>query len=366
IDLSDIHDTEREIITTQTVNHLHQSLNITQGPTLQVALLDFGPDRGSKLFVTAHHLVTDASSFLILLEDLQTAYTQLSRSQNIQLPAKTTSIKTFSECWYAYAQSAAVRQEAEYWLNLPWNYTPFPIDYPNASAADNVEGSIDIVQVSLGQEETNVLLHKMPSVYHAQMLDVLLMALVQSITSRTGGTWLPVIMLDSGRIPLFDMDDMDLSRSVGLFAAGSFMILQQPDTGDPIKKVMSIREQVRQVPNRGVGFELLLRCSEDAGLRKQLQKLRKGDVKFNYLGRINAPPDLESTEIFTCPQMKRDETLYGQAFIIKDRLYVNWWYSKHLHRRETIEGIGQQFIFALQSLVDHIAGVSRREYLKGN
>ncbi len=132
------------------------------------------------------------------------------------------------------------------------------------------------------------------------------------------------------------------------------MILKQPRTDDPVAQVLSIKEQRHQIPNRGVGFELLLRCSEDADLRKKLQELCKRDVKFNYLGRINAPPNLEQDEIFTCPQMKRDETLYGQAFIFNDRLHTHWWYSKHLHKRSTIERVGAQFIHALQSLVNTI------------
>ena len=54
------------------------------------------PDTDS-LYVVAHHLVMDAVSFQIILQDMETLYRQISRGQPVRLPQKTASYQAYAE-----------------------------------------------------------------------------------------------------------------------------------------------------------------------------------------------------------------------------------------------------------------------------
>ena len=66
-------------------------LDLGNGPLLRVVCFHMGAGQADRLLVVIHHLVVDGVSWRILLEDLLTAYEQLARRQQVQLPPKTTS-----------------------------------------------------------------------------------------------------------------------------------------------------------------------------------------------------------------------------------------------------------------------------------
>ena len=59
----------------------------------RLSFFDLGAKRLGRLLVVIHHLVVDGVSWQILVENFQTAYQQISQSQTIQLPVKTTFFK---------------------------------------------------------------------------------------------------------------------------------------------------------------------------------------------------------------------------------------------------------------------------------
>jgi non-ribosomal peptide synthase protein (TIGR01720 family) len=61
-------------------------------------------------------------------------------------------------------------------------------------------------------------------------------------------------------------------------------IAQSPGVGEALK---SVKEQLRQIPDRGIGFGILRYLSADAGVRLALQSVPQPAVSFNYLGQVN-------------------------------------------------------------------------------
>src|SRR6185295_9903070 len=137
---------------------LQASLNLGQGPLLRAALFELGGGGGERLLLVIHHLVVDGVSWRILLEDLQTAYQQLSRGERVRLPAKTTSFKRWAELLKEYAESESVGQELSYWEGEGWRrVTELPVDFEGGS---NSEASVGSVTVGLSAEETRTLLQE--------------------------------------------------------------------------------------------------------------------------------------------------------------------------------------------------------------
>lgn len=92
ISLDEVPEADWHQVIQKEINVAQESLNLHDGPLMRMVYFDEGEHAG-RLFWTIHHLAVDGVSWRILLEDLQTAYTQVVQGQKIQLPMKSTSLK---------------------------------------------------------------------------------------------------------------------------------------------------------------------------------------------------------------------------------------------------------------------------------
>ncbi|WP_332961272.1 amino acid adenylation domain-containing protein, partial [Microcoleus sp. AR_TQ3_B6] len=149
VDLSSLPGAEQTPAIEATATELQASLNLESGPIVRVALFDLGSNQPNRVLFVIHHLAVDGVSWRILLEDLQTGYQQLTRDEAMKLPPKTTSFQNWAQCLSEYAQSAALEQELDYWLDSSRSaVAPLPVDYPAGQDANTV-GSAGNVCVSL-------------------------------------------------------------------------------------------------------------------------------------------------------------------------------------------------------------------------
>ncbi len=338
---------------------LQASLNLSQGPLVRVALFDLGPQQQSRLLLLIHHLVIDGVGWRILLEDLMTAYQQLSQGREVQLAPKTTSFRRWAQKLTEYAQTTELKQELDYWLApARVHVAPLPVDYPEGRSA-NTAGSARTVSVSLTSEETRVLLQEVPNTYRTQINDLLLTALVQAFSRWTDERTLLVDLEGHGREAIFE--DVDLSRTVGWFTTIFPVLLHLEKTTEPGEVLKSIKEQLRAIPRRGIGYGLLRYLSGDEEIVAQLRQLPPATVSFNYLGQFDqvlpesSPfgPAPESVGPVHSPRGGRRYLLEVNAFISGSRLQLEWAYSEHLHDRETIVRLAEDYTSALRMLIAH-------------
>ena len=201
--------------------------------------------------IVIHHLVVDGVSWRILLDDLQTAYDQLCVGKAIELPPKTTSFKAWTERLTDYARSDALNEEVEHWRTVagtPW--TPLPRDFADGV---NTVASTRTVATELEREDTQALLQEIPEVYHTQINDVLLTALVDVLTQWTRQETVCLNLEGHGREELFE--DIDLSRTVGWFTTIFPVVLEARSPGSS-GGLAEVREGTAAAdsPNRGIGL----------------------------------------------------------------------------------------------------------------
>ena len=159
---------------------------------------------------------------------------------------------------------------------------PLPVDQVEG---DSRAGTAETVVVTLGEEPTRALLQEVPAVYRTQVNDVLLTALAQAYVRWSGQGSLLVDLEGHGREELFD--DVDLSRTVGWFTTLYPVLLHVPAGSGPGQALQAVKEQLRGVPNRGLGYGLLRYLSGDEELRQRLGELPGAGVCFNYLGQVD-------------------------------------------------------------------------------
>jgi amino acid adenylation domain-containing protein/non-ribosomal peptide synthase protein (TIGR01720 family) len=352
VDLTKLGDSEQAEAMRDHAAGIQASLNLGTGPLLRGTLFDLGEEESNRLLLVIHHLVVDAVSWRILLEDLETAYGQVSLGSDIQLPPKTTSFRQWAQRLTEYAQTKAVESEMEYWLKVGRaEIKSLPVDFPGGL---NTGESLRYLVAALSVEETRVLVQEVPRAHQTQINEVLLTALSHAFTNWTRE---PTILIDlegHGREPLFE--DVDLTRTVGWFTTIFPVILGYEKGWSTADNLKSVKEQVRRIPNRGIGFGLLRYLSRKSNIADKLRGLARPEVAFNYLGLFAAGEmDIEDGEDLTGPAVSpcadRPYLLEINASVSNGELRTEWAYNENLHRRSTVERLAEGFLTALRSLI---------------
>ncbi len=356
-DLSTVRESELHTEIENTANSLQASLNLSDN-LVQVALFKLG-DYQARLLIVIHHLVVDGVSWRILLEDLLTAYSQLETGNAIQLQSKTTSFKDWGFHLLEYAQSHRLKSELAYWLSTSNSEaSPIPLDY---ATGVNTVASTDTVSVSLTEAQTHSLLQDVPKAYKTQINDILLTALVLVLSSWTHSKSVLFNLEGHGREDI--IDGVDLSRTVGWFTTIFPVVLKleaidRDNIGQALK---SVKEQLRAIPFKGIGYGLLRYLNEDPQISTQLQTIPTAQISFNYLGQftqvLNTPSVMqlatEKSGQSQSLQSERSSLLDINAIIANEQLQIDWTYSSHIHQHSTIENLAFEFVETLRSLIAH-------------
>ncbi|HEX7238924.1 MAG TPA: amino acid adenylation domain-containing protein, partial [Longimicrobiaceae bacterium] len=347
VDLSAVAEAERAARLEEVAGYAQASLDLAAGPVFRVACFDLGGGRRRLLFA-AHHLVVDGVSWRVLLEDLATALRQLRAGEPVRLPPKTTPYREWAERLRGHAASPALRAEADFWAGVAAApAAPLPRDRDGA----NTEGRSRVVAASLTEEETRALLREVPSVYRTQVNDVLLAALARAFAAWTGERSLLVELEGHGREPLFP--GVDLSRTVGWFTA-IFPVRLEVDPGaGPGEAIRAVKERLRAVPGKGIGYGVLRYLSGDAETVARLAA--RPEVSFNYHGRLDSPFEAapEGAGPTRHPAAPRRYLLDVVGRVAGGRLEVRWHYAADVHDRATVERLAERYLEALRELIAH-------------
>ena len=334
---------------------LQQSLDLLNGPLLRVALVALA-DGSQRVLLVLHHLVVDGVSWRILFDDLQLAYRQVASGQALKLAPKTHSVRAWAEHLQAYAQRPEAQAEVQYWQQQLQDARPdLPVDHPGGGL-QNKHGLT--VHSQLSKELTQLLLQEAPAAYRTQVNDLLLTALARVMVRWTGHDQALIQLEGHGREDLFA--SIDLTRTVGWFTS-LFAVKLTPAAGIG-ESIKQVKEQLRGVPQRGIGFGVL-RYMGSPVHRKVLGQLPAPRVTFNYLGQFDGSFDVDAGALFVpsgesigleqSPQAPLGNWLTINGQVYGGQLSLNWVFSREMFNEATIEHLAQAYIAELQALVEH-------------
>ncbi|MDO9006514.1 MAG: condensation domain-containing protein, partial [Aquabacterium sp.] len=327
-----------------------RSLDLQHGPLLRAVYMEVA-DGSYRLLLVVHHLVVDGVSWRILLEDLQTLYRQMANAQTPQLPAKTAAFQAWAEA--LQHRAAQVSDQLDYWRQQLTAVNCLPVDFAvgNATAAD-----AETVTLQLDPASTTRLLQEASAAYRTRIDDLLLTALARVLCRWSGHAELSVDLEGHGREAFTDAPDV--SRSVGWFT--SAYPLKLMPAADLAASIKTIKEQVRRIPERGLGYGLLKYLADDA-IRAELQGLPKPLVCFNYLGQFDA--SFADTGLFRAAgEVRGDErdsaapldyALEINSQIYDGQLAMNWTYNRQQFHTASIERLAAEFNAELALLIGH-------------
>ncbi|HYJ85572.1 MAG TPA: condensation domain-containing protein, partial [Pyrinomonadaceae bacterium] len=366
IDLSSLPESQHKTTIESMAQELQASLDLSAGPLMRVVVFEFNSAKPNRMLMIIHHLIVDGVSWRILLQDLTTAYQQLSHGERVTLPSKTNSFRQWADRLSQHAGSVELKRELDHWIKLAdVKIDPLPVDF--VTDARNDVASSRHACVSLNSEETQALLRDVPGTYHTQINDVLLTALLGAFARWTGKSSMLFDLEAHGREPIFP--DMDLSRTVGWFTTMFPVLLNVNDVTDPGERLKTIKEQLRSIPNHGIGFGVLRYLCHEEETQRTMRTLPCPQVSFNYLGqfgRVNSDSTVqetrESSGEVSSPRNDRDHLLEINGSITDNRLQFTWTYNKIHYQSSTIESLAESFLAEIRILIAHCQSAEAKGY----
>nr|QEO73592.1 condensation domain-containing protein [uncultured bacterium] len=352
IDLSSMDPGAQDAAIEQAATEVHASLNLAAGPLAKAVLFVRGHGQCPLVLVSIHHLVVDGVSWRIILADLDTAYHQAADGKPVDLGPKTTSLQDWSRRLSGLVAAGGLDHELEHWTG---RQAEEPARLPVDMTGVNSTGSERMVTVRLGEDLTDALLHRIPPVYRTQINDILISALGHVLAEWTGSRQVLVGMEGHGREELFD--DVDLSQTVGWFTTHFPVSLSIPDSGWAAV-LKSVKQQLREVPSRGLGHDALRYLGGAVALHRQAQP----EISFNYLGQMDPAGDTDGrllrgardlVGVFEEPAATRPFLIEIVGMLHHGGMEFSLTYSAGVHRRETVERLAAAFTDRLAQIVAH-------------
>ncbi|MGI5499875.1 non-ribosomal peptide synthase/polyketide synthase [Lentzea sp. CA-135723] len=351
-DLSSLGEAAREEAAHAEALAAQSSLDLGEGSLVRALLFRLGAGR-SRLFLSVHHLVVDGVSWRVLLDDLDTAYHQVTRGEPVELEPVTTAFGTWARRLADRVSAGELDADLVHWTGFASSaVAELPVDHEGGDPAQDVRS----VTVRLGRADTDAVLHHVPAVYRTQVNDVLLSALGRALAGWTGRDRVLVGLEGHGRedVP----DDLDVSRTVGWFTSQFPLALHVPagGWGDVLK---SVKEQLRALPRRGQSYGALRYLGSSDVLRDDPYPA----ITFNYHGQWDVAAQDDGLYRARCAPIGQDTApgntrahLIDVVGLVQDgELELTWLYSGQVHDEPTVRAVADAVLAGLSEIVAHCA-----------
>jgi len=334
-------------------DRLQASLDLGNGPLFKAAL--FRGQGRDRLLLLAHHLVVDAVSWRILMEDLAYLYQQFLAGDPMTLPLKTDSFRDWQDRQMNYAFSAALQQEEAYWSAMSSvQIAPLPCNEPDGS---NLVKDIASSSFLLDETLTHLLLTQCYKTYQTEINDILVAGLTLALNR--------IFALDSTVISLeghgreYIGEDIDISRTVGWFTT-TYPVAFDIRPSDLIRQLLDVKERLRLAPNKGIGY----------GILRYLAKKEytiDPEINFNYLGefRTTITTEHDDGQMFRlsgdykgqeiASGMLRNTKLDVAGMIVEGKLRVFIRYSCRQYQSQVIEQLAAAYRQYLEILIERLS-----------
>ncbi|MCB1034264.1 MAG: amino acid adenylation domain-containing protein, partial [Acidobacteria bacterium] len=335
---------------------LQSSLDLARGPLFH-ALYCALPE-GASLGLVGHHLIVDAVSWRVLLQDLEAAYQALERGEPPALRPAPSPFPWTRSLEQAARQSDGAADAAARWLARPWHQSR-RLPAENGSET-GVEAHSAEIRRSLSAESTRWLIQRAPHRLRATPQEILLTALASAVRRWAGGEGILVDLEGHGRTAAEDLSDV-----VGWFTSRTPLYLgsevPQGEGGPSLitDLLAAVKAEIASLPEGDHAFASGLYHHPSAEVRRRLGEIPRPLYAFNYLGRLDAV--LGGSEIFLPevrplpqdrhPENPRPYPLEVNAWVIRGELVVTWSFAGERFGNETIEVLADTFLQDLQALL---------------
>nr|WP_231505345.1 non-ribosomal peptide synthetase [Paenibacillus massiliensis] len=364
LDVADVrHEADCTAAIEAKANAIQRSIQLNEGPLLKLGL--FHCADGDHLLIVIHHLVVDGVSWRILFEDIASGYEQAISGQDIQLPYKTDSFRTWAQQLSSYAASPAIEAERAYWQQVEQmasaiDSLPQDYDQPIARVQDT-----ETVMAQWTEQETSQLLTQANRAYNTEVNDLLLTALGMAVHEWTGMEQVMVSLEGHGREAI--IPNIDINRTVGWFTSQYPVVLRIQSGQNVSRHIKRVKEDLRCIPHKGIGYGILTYLSGSGAHEHHVSPLHP-DISFNYLGQFDQDLDSNAIHMSSYPtgvaiseSHVRNYVLDINGMIVDGTLKLAISYSGQQYRKETMEKLAALIQSKLQEIIHNCTSKEQAE-----
>jgi non-ribosomal peptide synthase protein (TIGR01720 family) len=344
---------------TQICAKYQSGLNILHGGAYKIVLIKTNEwDKYNRLFIVAHHLLIDGVSWRILLEDMERALLQIESGNEIDFGMKTSSYREYANNLIGVGKLKLLEKELNYWRRVVDSSLPFKTECPVVGTVKMKD--VRTFTVTLDKRLTEQLLKEVNQVYQTDINDILLAALFETLSDYQNTKLITFGLEGHGREPIAGRE-LDVSSTIGwftcLYPVQLSVSLEQKDIGDLIR---SIKEQMRRIPGKGIGYGVLSYLHQSVDVRQSLKKAGLFDVVFNYLGQLDNVLTSKSKWFKGAVEYTGTDIGPGNEFVHKlsinslltgGALLMNWSYAGSAYEESTIQMLAENYIKNLESII---------------
>ena len=358
-DLDDFEEADQSECITFCCNQAQESLNIFQAELIKVVY--FKNVQEGRLFIVIHELAIDRFSWETFLKEFEYVYNQLQQNLPIHFDAKTTAFPNFFNQLKNYANSDQLIQQKKYWINTlkdSW-VGSIPVDHPDFSL--NTINETKKHEITWTKENSSLLLKKCNQVYHTETIVLLLAALAKTIEKTTDESSLRVSL--QKRVEESMLEKIQgLNNCIGDLTYTFPLTISLPHRSSYETVIKSIKQQLRAVPQKGLGFEMLRYVKKDEDLIP-LTSNSESWIRFNFQEQSDSTLTADSN-CFSgnaseekgneySPTILRKHVLSFDGCIINDQIQFTIDYNELQYQAKTIESLANTFTQIVEEIVSH-------------
>ncbi len=296
------------------LSNIQSNFNIHKGYIYQFGYIKGFSDRTARIFAAFHHLVIDAVSWKIIINDLKDIYNYLKDTQDYKssvetyLGNKNTSYRQWSNLLNEYAFKNL--DEKKYWDNILDQ-----VDIFNNIIKTKIQDEILSFDFHLDKAFNNAFLNKVSSIYNTTLNDVLLAALCFVIPKFTNHDTALITLEGHGRE--YISDNANINNTVGWFT--SMYPISIPNKTTEIETLICVKDYLRKVPNNGIGY----------GSIYGFENNKLPNILFNFLGKLdegnrdNWSLTNEYKNVVIHPSNKQENALEINVYLLNEKLHFS-------------------------------------------
>ena len=334
------------------------SMNIEKGPLLISNLFDIR-DGTQGLFIAIHHLVVDAVSWLVILQDLQDLLNKKALSADKPFPFQV----------WCNMQAKKAKQDSAVSVErlLPVDFVPAQTNYWGIPLHKDVYGQAQSMSFQLDHSTTTLALGNCHQSLHTEPVDVFLAAIAQSFTRIfTDRKTATIFNEGHGREP-WD-PSIDLSRTVGWFTLMYPLHVDVKYDDDSVDIVKRMKDARRKVPDNGRPYFASRFLTQEG--QSKFKKHMPMEILFNYLGRMTSvgnedsliqkmafSEDEESARLTSDvgQETRRLATFEISAAVSDGQIHFTFMFNRNINNIESVKLWIKECELTLQETVQRLA-----------
>jgi non-ribosomal peptide synthase protein (TIGR01720 family) len=343
-DLSTLSDQKITLHINMSTTTAHSLLDIQTGFMTKCILFECGPHRPQRLFFSIHHLICDGLSMIILKEQLELVYKQISLGQSPKLPKNTRSLKDWIHCLKKAAYDPKFTHQLPFWKDQLKSLKFLPYDFK----AEQIGPEHQII-THLSVDTTQSILNTLQN-FDIKMRVFLLALLIQTLYEWTQNSSISLLLTGHGREQ--SISTMNLSQTIGPFLSLFPVQFNFNPTQSFTTLCQNISNTLDQIPDHGIGYGIL-RYLGPQNLQDELACCGIPPLGFNFVGAVDQNESDTLFRSFISEEMGKEREHHSlplrvAIIILDDHLSFMWSYSQDHFHKTTIQKLISNYMKHLE------------------